>query len=72
MTPWLRAAGRPFRVCMPLAPAGVARPSLRFTVDTPADLSFVRRVVQAAGPSPFLPLAEYVRAAERMDAGAVA
>jgi spore coat polysaccharide biosynthesis protein SpsF (cytidylyltransferase family) len=72
VTPWLRRARHCFDVQEPAAPAGLARPDLRVTIDTPGDLDFVRRIVAEAGSHPLTPLAEYIRAADRLSAGSAA
>jgi spore coat polysaccharide biosynthesis protein SpsF len=53
-----------FRVSRQLAPTAIRRPDLRLTVDTPADLAFVRRVLTYCG-SGERPLADIIRAADR-------
>jgi len=47
VTPWARRMAGVVRV-MPTAPADVRAPDLRFTVDTPDDLAYARRVVDLA------------------------
>ena len=43
MTPWVRQADGVIRA-IPLAPDDVRGPDLRFTVDTPDDSAYVRRL----------------------------
>lgn len=56
-----------------LAPAAVRRPTLRLTVDTAADLAFMRRVFALVGAMPGapVPLASIIAAATRALAAAV-
>jgi spore coat polysaccharide biosynthesis protein SpsF len=49
VTPWVRRATNLTRVT-PLAPADVRAPELRLTVDTPDDLTYVRRLASALAP----------------------
>jgi len=49
VTPWIKGRPDVFRVVTPAAPARVARPDLRFTVDTPADYAYMQRVLRTAG-----------------------
>lgn len=53
-----------------LAPAAVRRPGLRLTIDTPADLAFMRRVFALVGAMPGepVPLADIIAAASRASA----
>ena len=75
VTPWVRRAEGVARV-MPTAPSGVRAPDLRFTVDTPDDLAFARRLVDlavAAGLDPCLaPLGRLVGLARQLPSGEVA
>ena len=48
VTPWVKAQDGVFRVVMPEAPAHVARPDLRLTVDTPGDYAYMQRVLTSA------------------------
>jgi spore coat polysaccharide biosynthesis protein SpsF len=51
-----------FRVAFPEAPESLRRPDLRITVDTPADLAFVERLIQSIPESGFpIALQEYLR-----------
>jgi spore coat polysaccharide biosynthesis protein SpsF len=53
-----------FHVTHQLAPSTLQRPDLRLTVDTPADLAYIRRVVTYCGAGE-RPLDEIIRAADR-------
>lgn len=66
VTPYIRRDGRS-RAVDALAPTGLRRPDLRFTVDTPEDLQYMRRVYMEAGPTaePW-PLAALIAAADRV------
>ncbi|MGE3843494.1 MAG: NTP transferase domain-containing protein [Vicinamibacterales bacterium] len=68
VTPWIRRESARFRIAQGNAPAALARPDLRFTVDTGPDLDYVRRVVQLAGMQPLLPLEAYIEAADQLAA----
>ncbi len=58
-----------FRIFEPQAPVSIARPDLRLTVDTPADLEYMRAVVGAAGPAwRTAPLVAIIAAADRVAA----
>lgn len=75
VTPWVRRAEGVVRV-MPTAPSHVRAPELRFTVDTPDDLAFARRLADLAvadGLDPCLaPLARLVDLARRLPSREVA
>ncbi len=59
-----------FRVHEAQAPVALARPDLRFTVDTAADLAYMRAVITAAAPAGApVPLAALMAAADRLAAG---
>jgi spore coat polysaccharide biosynthesis protein SpsF (cytidylyltransferase family) len=66
VTPLIRRDPR-FIALPALAPASVRCPQLRLTVDTPADLAFMRRVFACAGEAPgsIAPLAAIIEAARR-------
>lgn len=64
VTPWMRRAEAGLLVCRAPSPQSLMRSDLRFTVDTPADLAYVRRIVAQAGPHPLLPLEAYIKAAD--------
>ena len=49
VTPFVRATGNGFECAIVPAPAGLSRPDLRFTVDTRADLAYMRRIFRHAG-----------------------
>lgn len=72
VTPFIRRDGRS-RAIDAVAPSDRRRPDLRFTVDTPDDLDYLRRVYHEAGPaeSPW-PLTELIAAADRIRARAEA
>ena len=54
-----------------MAPATVRRPDLRFTVDTPADLAYMRRVLGQAGATAdrAVPLADLIAVADDLSCG---
>jgi len=66
VTPFIRRDGRS-RAVDALAPTSLRRPDLRFTVDTPDDLDYMRRVYHEAGVAerPW-PLADLIEAADRL------
>jgi len=65
VTPWVKAHGERFALRYPEAPAGLRRPDLKLTVDTPDDLAFLGRVLtQTRGGSRVAPLAEIIAAAD--------
>jgi spore coat polysaccharide biosynthesis protein SpsF (cytidylyltransferase family) len=82
VTTFLKFNRSRYRVLMPEAPRVLRRPDLRFTVDTPADLKYMRRVLELAATSvqgpmskvrnPFrssaIPLADIIRTADAMAA----
>lgn len=66
VTPFIRRDARS-RAVDSLAPTALRRPDLRFTVDTPEDLEYIRRVYQEAGPSDTpRSLADFIAAADRL------
>jgi spore coat polysaccharide biosynthesis protein SpsF len=66
VTTWVKRRGDLWNLAFPAAPAPVRRPDLRVTVDTPADLAFVRSLfVRAAVDQPSL--RALIEAAERLD-----
>jgi spore coat polysaccharide biosynthesis protein SpsF len=75
VTPWVRRASGVVRVT-PAAPSLVRAPDLRFTVDTPDDLAFARRLADLAaaeGLDPCLtPLAQLIALARRLPSREVA
>lgn len=75
VTPWVRRDERLIRVA-PLAPDEVRAPDLRLTVDTPADLVYVRQLaasLASAGQDPRVaPLRDVVALARRLPAREVA
>ena len=70
VTPFIKRSwrGQPFRAIEALAPGRVRRPQLRFTVDTPDDLEYMRRVYAFLPSSTGAPLEALIAAAERMSA----
>ena len=48
VTPWVKARPDVFRIVMPDVPVRVARPDLRFTVDTRDDLAYMEHVLTLA------------------------
>lgn len=68
VTPFIRRTA-PSRAISVLAPSQLRRPDLRFTVETPIDLDYVRRVYQEAGigTTP-APLEALIAAADRLQA----
>ena len=68
VTPFIRRA-TPSRAIHALAPSLLRRPDLRFTVETPVDLDYLRRVYQEAGVSATpAPLGAFIAAADRLHA----
>jgi spore coat polysaccharide biosynthesis protein SpsF len=66
VTPYLRHQRSRFDVRQTPAPAAVYRPNLRLTVDTRADLEFVRSLVeQAGGGERLVPLREILSLVDR-------
>jgi spore coat polysaccharide biosynthesis protein SpsF len=49
VTTWVKRRGDLWNLAFPAAPAPLRRPDLRVTVDTPADLAFVRSLFARAG-----------------------
>ncbi len=69
VTSFIRRDAR-FRVFWATVPAGIRRPSLRLTVDTPADLELVRAVVQRLGSAQAVaPIARVIAAADSVIGG---
>jgi len=68
VTPYVRRAGSGFKCLTLTAPAGVHRPDLRFTVDTAADLAYMRDVLTNGGATggQVVPLADLIAAADRL------
>ncbi len=67
VTPYIRATGNGFLCAVVPAPKHLARPDLRFTVDTPGDLDYMRRVFEAAGPEGPHSLERLISAADALD-----
>jgi spore coat polysaccharide biosynthesis protein SpsF len=69
VTPFLYRNPARFRAVSVPAPAWLRRPDLRFTVDTPGDLVFVRAAIEAAAGTPCLaPLRDVIAAADHLAA----
>jgi spore coat polysaccharide biosynthesis protein SpsF len=67
VTPFLRNPAHGYRAISVSAAASVCRPDLRFTVDTPEDLEWIRQVyAQAGAGAATLPLIGLIRAADRL------
>jgi spore coat polysaccharide biosynthesis protein SpsF len=67
VTPYLRQRPDEFRVVAPDAPIEVMRPDLRFTIDTPEDLMYMRAVMTHAGSGKrMVTLQELIRAADSL------
>ncbi|MBL8140714.1 MAG: spore coat protein [Acidobacteria bacterium] len=67
VTPWIKARPDAFRVVTPPAPGALARPDLRFTIDTPADLAYMRRVLrEARAGASTVALHDIIAAADRV------
>lgn len=49
VTTFIRRPASGYRCAIVPAPAPLSRPDLRFTIDTPADLAWMRAVIRAAG-----------------------
>ena len=70
VTPWVIRQSR-FRVLRVPAPSTLRRPDLRFTVDTPADLRYMRSVMARAGArNGPVPLEDLIEAADHTRATA--
>ena len=71
VTPYIRRAGPRFRIVEPEAPVALRRPDVRLTVDTAADLAFLREIAYALPvPLSTAPLTTVIAAADRLAAGA--
>ena len=71
VTTYLRRNGSGFKTVIAMAPTPVRRPDLRFTVDTPADLAYVRRVLGHAGAklNRTIPLVDLIAVADDLACG---
>jgi spore coat polysaccharide biosynthesis protein SpsF len=71
VTTYLRRRASGFRCVTMLAPAHLRRPDLRFTVDTPADLAYMRRVLGEASAAidRVAPLSELIAVADGLCRG---
>jgi spore coat polysaccharide biosynthesis protein SpsF len=65
VTPYVKSHPEDYSVVHMPAPVSLSRPDLRFTVDTPAELDYMRRVCAEAG-GPLLPLPALIAAADRL------
>lgn len=72
VTPIVRRDRTNFRAIEIPAPPPLYRPDLRLTVDTDADLRFVRAVLGHRGESNELPLEQIIDAADQVGSGALA
>lgn len=69
VTPFVRQRADRFSIRSLTAPEGLRRPDLRFTVDTPADLSAMNRLLTATSASTrIVGLAELIETADRIAA----
>ena len=71
VTTYLRRHEDRFNLLAMPAPPALARPDVRVTVDTPADLQHMRRMYAQAGEG-LRPLSDFIRAWDRLDARSVA
>ncbi len=69
VTPYVRRRPEEFVVALPFAPAPLRRPDVRLTVDTPADLAFVRRVFGVLRGDALAPLSRIIDVAESLRGG---
>ena len=69
VTPYVRRRPEEFVVALPLAPVPLRRADLRLTVDTPADLAFVRRVFGVLRGDALSPLARIIDVAAALRGG---
>lgn len=67
VTPYIRRDGTGFRTAVVRAPARVARPDLRFSIDTADDLIYMRAVLALSGADEApVPLTTIIRAADAL------
>ena len=67
VTPFIRRQPAMYRIVQPDAPPALRRPDLRLTVDTEADLAFMRAIADALSrPLAAAPLADIIAAADRV------
>jgi spore coat polysaccharide biosynthesis protein SpsF len=67
VTPYVRERPDRFRVVAPDAPKLLRRPDLRFTIDTPEDLAYMRSVMlQAGSASRMVSLMDLINAADAL------
>jgi spore coat polysaccharide biosynthesis protein SpsF len=71
VTTYIKSQPQSFRIAAIESPAAVRRPDIRVTVDTAADLEFVRKLFARAGED-LPPLASLIEAAEWLDGREVA
>lgn len=69
VTPYVRRRPEEFVVALPFAPVPLRRPDLRLTVDTPADLAFVRRVFGVLRGEALSPIARIIDVAASLRGG---
>lgn len=69
VTPYVRRRPEEFAVVLPSAPPPLRRPDVRLTVDTPADLAFMRRVFGVLRGDVHAPLAQVIEVADALRAG---
>ncbi len=68
VTPYVRRRPEEFVLALPFAPRPLRRPDVRLTVDTPADLAFMRRVFGVLRGDVRAPLAGIVEVADALRA----
>ena len=66
VTPWIRQRPEEYAVSVPPAPAAVNRPDVRVTVDTPADLEFLRQVFTNLRGATCAPLSAVIAEIDRL------
>ena len=67
VTTWIKGSPHRCRVCVLPAPTPLRRPELRLTVDTAEDLTYMRRLLAAAGAQTrVVPLVDIIRTADRL------
>ena len=70
VTPFVKSHPEEYRVEFPAAPSALCRPDLRFTVDTPDELAYVRALFAlASAPGANPDLATLIAAADRLGRG---
>jgi spore coat polysaccharide biosynthesis protein SpsF (cytidylyltransferase family) len=67
VTTWIKESPGRYRVTVLPAPTPLRRPALRLTVDTADDLTYMRRLLAAAGAQTrVVPLTDIIRTADRL------